>query len=142
MCGDGCQLDIRIMVIISQYVHISNNFVEHFNIMFFVNWLPCPWDFPCKNTGVGPHFLLQGIFPTQRSNLHLLCLLQADSLPLSHLEAPSKKELNTNGSSFMQPMSSLIYILKFMDPLWNFIIQQSWITNQGTWKLWEKVTKK
>ena len=32
----------------------------------------CPWDFPGKNTGVGCHFLLQGIFPTQGSNLHLL----------------------------------------------------------------------
>ena len=23
----------------------------------------CPWNFPGKNTGVGCHFLLQGIFP-------------------------------------------------------------------------------
>ena len=29
--------------------------------------LLCPWDFPGKNTGVGCHFLLQGIFPTQVS---------------------------------------------------------------------------
>ena len=29
----------------------------------------CPWDFPGKNVGVGCHFLLQGIFPTQGSNL-------------------------------------------------------------------------
>ena len=29
-------------------------------------------DFPGKNTGVGCHFLLQGIFPTQESNLGLL----------------------------------------------------------------------
>ena len=28
----------------------------------------CPWDFPGKNTGVGCHFLLHGIFPTQGSN--------------------------------------------------------------------------
>ena len=34
--------------------------------------LLCPWDFPGKNTAVGCHFLLQGIFPTQGSNLHLL----------------------------------------------------------------------
>ena len=34
--------------------------------------LLCPWDFPSKNTGVGCHFLLQGIFLTQGSNLHLL----------------------------------------------------------------------
>ena len=45
--------------------------------------LLCPWDFPGKNTGVGCHFLLQGIFPTQGSNLCPL-YLQADSLPLSH----------------------------------------------------------
>ena len=30
--------------------------------------LLCPWDFPGKSTGVGCHFLLQGIFPTQGSN--------------------------------------------------------------------------
>ena len=29
---------------------------------------PHPWDSPGKNTGVGCHFLLQGIFPTQGSN--------------------------------------------------------------------------
>ena len=29
-------------------------------------------DFPGKNMGAGCHFLLQGIFPTQGSNLHLL----------------------------------------------------------------------
>ena len=34
-----------------------------------------PWDFPGKNTWVGCHFLLQGIFPTQESNLCLLHLL-------------------------------------------------------------------
>ena len=44
--------------------------------------LLCPWNFPGKNTGVGCHFLLQGIFLTQGLNLHLLCLLQADSLTL------------------------------------------------------------
>ena len=43
-----------------------------------------------KNTGVGCHFLLQGIFPTQGLNLHLFRLLhwQADPLPLSHLGRP------------------------------------------------------
>ena len=45
--------------------------------------LPCPWDFPRKNTEVSFHFLLQGIFPTQGSNACLLCW-QMDSLPLSH----------------------------------------------------------
>ena len=40
-------------------------------------------DSPGKNTRMDCHALLQGIFPTQRSNPHLLCLLhwQVDSLP-------------------------------------------------------------
>ena len=39
---------------------------------------------------MGCYFLLQGIFPTQGSNPHHLCLLhwQAESLPLSHLGSP------------------------------------------------------
>ena len=43
----------------------------------------CPWDSPGKNTGEFCHFLLQGIFPTQGSNSHLLHW-QVDSSPLSH----------------------------------------------------------
>ena len=34
--------------------------------------LVCPWHFPSTDTGVDCHFLLQGIFPTQGSNLGLL----------------------------------------------------------------------
>ena len=47
--------------------------------------LLCPWDSPGKNAEVGCHFLLQGIFAAQESNLHLLCLLhwQEDSLTLA-----------------------------------------------------------
>ena len=42
-------------------------------------------DSPGKNTRVGCHALFQGIFPTQGSNLSLLCLLHwpAGSLPLA-----------------------------------------------------------
>ena len=49
--------------------------------------LLCLWNFPGKNAGVCCHSLLQGIFPTQGLNLHLLCFLhlQACSLSLSHL---------------------------------------------------------
>ena len=48
--------------------------------MGFVHGCPasllCPWDFPGKNTRVGCHFLLQGIFLTQGSNLGLLLCRQ------------------------------------------------------------------
>ena len=35
-------------------------------------WLLCPWDSLGKNTGVDCHAVLQGIFPTQGSNPHVL----------------------------------------------------------------------
>ena len=35
---------------------------------FAIRWHECPWDSPGKNTGVGCHFLLQGVFPSQGSN--------------------------------------------------------------------------
>ena len=46
--------------------------------------------FSGKNAGMSCLFLLQGIFPTEGSSLHLLCLLrrQLDSLLLSHLGSP------------------------------------------------------
>ena len=49
---------------------------------------------PGKNTGVGCHVLLQGIFPTQVSNPHLLSLLhwQAGSLPPAPPEAPTESQ--------------------------------------------------
>ena len=34
--------------------------------------LLCPWNSPGKNTGLGSHSLLHGLFPTQGSNLGLL----------------------------------------------------------------------
>ena len=57
--------------------------------------LLCPCDFPSKNTGVGCRVLLQGTFPTQESNMHLLCHLhwRAGSLPL----APPGKPVTVKG---------------------------------------------
>ena len=48
-----------------------------------------------NNTGVGFHALLQGIFPTQELNTHLLSLLhwQACSLPLVQPGSPKDNTL-------------------------------------------------
>ena len=53
---------------------------------------------------MGCYFLLQGIFPTQGSNLHLLCLLhwQADSLPLSYQGSPLMEEMNIKTKHYKQ----------------------------------------
>ena len=40
--------------------------------------LLCLWDSPSKNTGVGCHFFLQGIFPTQGSNPCVSCDLATE----------------------------------------------------------------
>ena len=52
--------------------------------------LLCPWNSPGKNTGVGCHFLLQGIFSTQGSNPCLPRLLNCRQIlyPLSDLGSP------------------------------------------------------
>ena len=65
--------------------------------------LLCPWNFPGKNTRVGCHVLLRGIFPTQGLNPCLLQLLywQADSLPLSHLGSLL--------TSITSPISNLLF---------------------------------
>ena len=57
------------------------------NAMDEARQAPLSMGFPGKSTGVGCHFLLQGIFQTQGSNLSLLHW-QADSLPQNHLESP------------------------------------------------------
>ena len=51
--------------------------------------LLCLWDFPGKNTGVGCHFLLQGIEPKSPA-------LQVDSLALSHLGSPMMTIMSLN----------------------------------------------
>ena len=54
--------------------------------------LLCPWGFPGRNTGVGCHAFLQGIFLTQGLNQHILYLLhwQVGSLHQCRLEAPGE----------------------------------------------------
>jgi len=47
--------------------------LTHEGILYHLSCQPlCAWDFPGKNTEVGCHFLLQGIFWNQGSNLGLL----------------------------------------------------------------------
>ena len=57
---------------------------------------PCPWDFPGKSTGVGCHFLLQEVFPTNGLNLGLphckqtlYCLSHQGSYMLSQVSESS-----------------------------------------------------
>ena len=76
----------KAQVTLKQALRCGSRFTKFLNKMPELNWsrsvlsdslrprglqptrLLCPWDSPGKNTGVGGHFLLQGIFPTQGSN--------------------------------------------------------------------------
>ena len=70
---------------------------------------PLSMDFPGKDIGVGCHFLLQGIFPTQGSNPCLLCLLhwQASSLLLT---PPKKPILYIRPVLFSQNHFRIVYL--------------------------------
>ena len=67
-----------------------------------------PWDFPGKSTGVGCHFLLQGIFPSQGSNPGLPHCRQT-LYPLSHQGSPSFSLETTNECTDHITPSSLYY---------------------------------
>ena len=64
----------------------------------------CQWNFPGKNTGVGYHFLLQEIFPTQGSNLSVLHLLHwlVGSLPLRLLGNPQQRHAAAAAAKSLQ----------------------------------------
>ena len=80
----------------------------------------CPWDLPGKNTGVGCHFLLQGVFLTQGSNP---CLphWQADSLQLSY--QASLDGLCIRDTKFIKIYNEFIKTLRHHRVLIGFILK-------------------
>ena len=51
------------------WVNVSHSVVSNSSTPWTLpTWFLCPWNSPGKNTGVGCHFLLQGIFTMQGSN--------------------------------------------------------------------------
>ena len=69
--------------------------------------LLCPWDFPGKNTEVGSHSLLQGIFLAQRSDPDLLHW-QVDYLPLSPWGSPR--------NAILKRCKSLVWLCQIPSP--------------------------
>ena len=90
------QVGLLLLLLLLLFSHkvMSNSFAAPWTA---VCEAPPSTDFPGKNTGVGCHFLLQGIFPVQGLSM---CLLhwQADSLPLSHKGNPSRSMLDHKSS--------------------------------------------
>ena len=71
----------------------------------------CPWDSPGKNTGVGTHFILQGIFP--EPGIKPGCsALQADSLPSEPPGKPLPISTCPNPTHSTEVISTVHFSLK------------------------------
>ena len=89
--------------------------------------LLCPWDAPSKNTGVGFHFVLQGIFPTQGSNpglLHCRWILYY----LIHQGSPGRSK-----SSDKPGWESKCLLIPPQTQLW--VAKESFSEEEGCWAL-------
>ena len=102
MCSESIRLDFKehngtsavpeinnkILTTQSAYLSVSFSVVNSLQLHRLQRLrLLCPWDFPGKNTGVGCHFLLHGIFLNQGSSLYFQHW-QADSFPLNQSTIP------------------------------------------------------
>ena len=76
---------------------------------------PLSTDFPDKSTGVGCHFLLQGIFPTQGSNPDLPHCRQM-LYHLSHQGSPARKYPNIQHKNTWSEILACIGIREFQGP--------------------------
>ena len=108
---------------------------------------PCPWDSPGKNTGVGCHALLQGIFLTEGLNLCLLHLLHfALILPalllFSLCSQPSTSPMASNlylcfSTGFIESshplVGLLLYTMSSLKTKW-------WLLTLCFWGLWPCLT--
>ena len=83
--------------------------------------LPCPWDFPGKSTGVGCHFLLQRIFPTQGSNPGLHHCRQT-LYHLNHEGSPGVAASNPQSSKIVSTSSCITLLFKI--PWWVLMSSQ------------------
>ena len=97
-----------------------------FAILYFLypTRFPCPWDSPGKNTEVGCHSLLQGIFPIQGSNP---CLLHCRQIPY-HLSHQGSYCVLSHSVMFD---SATPWTVAYQDPLYMGILQArilEWIT--------------
>ena len=111
-------------------IHILPCVCTHAQSLSHVQLSATPWtaalqaplsiDFPGKNTGVGCHFLLQGIFLIQGSNPYLLHLLhwQVDSLPLG---SPSGKLRKGKEIFLCLPLFSCLQLKRIFRPKWHIL---------------------
>ena len=103
--------------------------------------LLCPWDFPGQDTGVGCYFLLQGIFPTQGSNLGLLhCsrlfywLSYKGSLQVTNLDSIIKRRDITMPTKVHKVKTTVFLAVMYRYENWTIKKADHWRTD--AFKLW------
>ena len=100
--------------------------------------LLCLWDFPGRDTGVGFHFLLQGIFLTQESNPGLLYYMWTPALQVNSFltESQEKSLISIFVSVSISSCTYVFYLCVLLKPHYRTI--------QRIYKLvcnWEKRQK-
>ena len=70
-----------------------------------------PWEFLGKNTGVGCHFLFQGIFLTQGSNP---CILHLPALVGGFFITSTTWEAHTHKHTYMEMILNFHYVIYFL----------------------------
>ena len=79
--------------------------------------LPCPWDSPGKNTGVGCHFLLQCMKVKRESEVAQLCPTLSDPMDFS-LPGSSVHRIFQAGVLLCLPLHIFAYTLLFKSTLY------------------------
>ena len=100
--------------------------------------LHCPWNFPGKNTGMGCHFLFQGIFLTQGLNPHLCTVGRFFTI-----EPPEGKWTNLGGldsasvdRKFQHPEPWQIIFSNFKQFPFLCFIKTQFLFSEETFQLW------
>ena len=112
--------------------------------------LLCPWNFPGKNTVVGCHFLLEGVFSTQGLNLHVMPLLQWQKDSLHWPPGKSKMKLLVLYSDFPQILwicihfnkmwLTNIFILLLIMPNYYWIVIHTYYNNLALKRVWTRMS--
>ena len=72
LCGQSCKCPVQLIImvsVVSACVCVVSVVSDSATPWTVACQVLCPWDSPGKDTGVSCQDLLQGIFPTQGSNL-------------------------------------------------------------------------
>ena len=95
--------------------------------------LPCPWDSPGKNTGVGCHCLLQCMKVKSESEVAQCVRLLATQWTAAHQAPPSM------GFSWLSIMFLLLFLLIYFPFKWPIQILHQICRNTDSHNYWESV---